>query len=239
MKQKNPLLIKKLFLIFFLSFGVLLFLGFNGYKYFDLDKLNLVYIRANAYVDKDIILACFSYACIYILTVFFSLPIKPFLKILAGLLFGLALGFIVCLFAATVGAMLTFLFIKYWGKTSTNPKYKIVSKFKSLVENYPITILFVARLLPIPFFVPNILAGILKVKNSIFFFTTLIGIIPVTFIYVWFGVHFKKAVIQGIKENFIDTKFILALAALGVMAFVPIIVKIIFRKLNKMNDVSF
>ena len=170
MKHLTPLLIKRLFLVFFLSFWVLLFLVFNGYKYFDLDKLNLAYIKASAYVGKHIILACFSYACIYILTVFFSVPVKPFLKILAGLLFGLALGFIVCLFAATVGAMLVFLFIKYnWGETSTNPKYKIISKFKSLVENYPITILFVARLLPIPFFVPNIFAGILKVKNSIFF----------------------------------------------------------------------
>ncbi|ALB01830.1 membrane protein [Francisella persica ATCC VR-331] len=217
-----------------------MFLVFNGYKYFDLDKINLAYIKASAYVDKHIILACSSYVCIYILAVFFSAPIKPFLKILAGLLFGLALGFIVCLLAAAVGAMLTFLFIKYnWDETSTNPKYKIVSKFKSLVENYPITTLFVVRLLPIPFFVPNILAGILKVKNSIFFFTTLIGIIPVTFIYVWFGVHFKEAIIQGSKENFIDTKFILALAFLVVMALVPIFIKIIFIKLNKMNDISF
>ena len=60
-----------------------------------------------------------------------------------------------------------------------------------------------------------------------------------TFIYVWFGVHFKEAILQGSKENFIDTKFILALAFLGVMASVPIFIKIIFRKLNKMNDVSF
>ncbi|AXH29664.1 MULTISPECIES: TVP38/TMEM64 family protein [Francisella] len=227
MKNLNPLLIKRLFLISFLSFGILLFLVFNGYKYFDLDKLNLAYIKASAYVDKHIILACFSYACIYILTVFFSVPVKPFLKILAGLLFGLSLGFMVCLFAATIGAMLAFLFIKYnWGETSTNPKYKIVFKFKSLVEKHPITILFVSRLLPIPFFIPNILAGILKVKNSIFFFTTLIGMIPVTFIYVWFGVHFKEAVIQGNKENFIDGKFILALAFLGVMALMPLIFRV-------------
>ncbi|MBK2357414.1 TVP38/TMEM64 family protein [Francisella hispaniensis] len=225
MKHINSLLIKRLFLIFFLSFGVLLFLILNGYKYFDLNKLNFAYIKASAYVDRHIILACFGYACIYILTVFFSVPIKPFLKILAGLLFGLVLGFVVCLFAATVGAMLAFLFIKYnWGKTSSNPKYKIVSKFKSLVENHPITILFVARLLPIPFFVPNILAGILKVKNSIFFFTTLIGIIPVTFIYVWFGVHFKEAMIQGNKENFIDTKFVVVLSILGLLTLLALYV---------------
>ncbi|ABK90073.1 VTT domain-containing protein [Francisella tularensis subsp. novicida] len=218
MKHLNSLLIKRIFLIFFLSFGVLLFLIFNGYKYFDVDKLNLAYIRVSAYVDSHIILACLSYGCVYILTVFFSVPVKPFLKILAGILFGFVLGFIVCLFAATIGAMLAFLFIKYnWGEASTNPKYKIISKFKSLVENHPITILFVARLLPIPFFVPNILAGILKVKNSIFFTTTLFGIIPVTSIYVWFGVHFKEAVIQGNKENFIDTKFVVALSILGLL----------------------
>ncbi|MDE4996758.1 DedA family protein, partial [Francisella tularensis subsp. holarctica] len=81
-----------------------------------------------------IILACLSYACVYILTVLFYLQVHPFLKILAGILFGFVLGFFVCLFAATIGALLALLFIKYnWVEASTNPKYKIISKFKSLV----------------------------------------------------------------------------------------------------------
>lgn len=71
---------------------------------------------------------------------------------------------------------------------------------------------------------PNILAGILKVKNSIFFTTTLFGIIPVTSIYVWFGVHFKEAVIQGNKENFIDTKFVVALSILGLLTLLALYV---------------
>ncbi|MDE4971884.1 DedA family protein, partial [Francisella tularensis subsp. holarctica] len=95
-----------------------------------------------AYVDSHISLPCIRYACVYILTLYFSLPVKPFLKILSGILFVFVLGFIVCLFAATIGAMLAFLFIKYiWGEASTNPKYKIISIFKSLVEKHPITIL--------------------------------------------------------------------------------------------------
>lgn len=214
-----------------MSFGIFLFLVLNGYKYFNLQKLQLAYTQIDYYVDEHIVIASLSYGIIYILTVFFSVPVKPFLKILAGLLFGLWLGFIVCLFSATIGAMLTFMLIKYnWGEASNNPKYKIVSKFKSLVESYPITILFVSRLLPIPFFVPNILAGVLKVKNSIFFFTTLIGIIPVTFIYVWFGVHAKQYMQQSDMSNFIDSKFILALSILGVLALVPLIFKYYRRK---------
>ncbi|AKE21543.1 putative membrane protein [Francisella tularensis subsp. tularensis str. SCHU S4 substr. NR-28534] len=67
-------------MIFFLSFGVLLFLIFNGYKYFDVDKLNLAYIKVSAYVDSHIILACLSYVCVYILTVFFFCTGKTIFK---------------------------------------------------------------------------------------------------------------------------------------------------------------
>ncbi len=114
MKFINPLLAKRLFLVFFLSLGIFVFLIFNGYKYLDIDidKINSAYYDASSYIDGHIVLASLSYACIYILTVFFSVSIKPFLKILAGLLFGLILGFFICLFSATLGAMLAFLIIK-------------------------------------------------------------------------------------------------------------------------------
>ncbi|WP_198006042.1 TVP38/TMEM64 family protein [Francisella salina] len=228
MKFINPLLVKRLILVFFLSIGVFLFLIFNGYKYLDLDKINFAYERANSYIDNHTILASFSYACIYILTVFFSVPIKPFLKILAGLLFGLVLGFFICLFSATLGAMLAFLIIKYnWGEVQANPRFKIISRFKLLVENYPVSILLISRILPIPFFVPNILAGILKVKNSIFFLTTLIGIIPITFIYVWFGVHFKNSQLDYTK--LFDYKFVLAVVILLLLTLLPFIFKLILR----------
>ncbi|AJI47190.1 VTT domain-containing protein [Francisella philomiragia] len=229
MKFINPLLVKRLFLVFFLSLGIFLFLIFNGYKYLDIDKINLAYCNASSYIDGHVVLASLSYACIYILTVFFSVPIKPFLKILAGLLFGLMLGFFICLFSATLGAMLAFLIIKYnWGEVRTNPRFKIVSRFKLLVENYPVSILLISRILPIPFFVPNILAGILKVKNSIFFLTTLIGIIPITFIYVWFGVHFKSS--QQGQANLFDYKFIIAVIVLLMLALFPFIFKFIFYR---------
>ncbi|BCD90198.1 hypothetical protein fh0823_03370 [Francisella halioticida] len=122
--------------------------------------------------------------------------------------------------------MFTFLIIKYsWGENSSNSKIKVVSKFKSLVLNHPILVLFVVRLIPIPFFIPNVLAAILKVKNSIFFFTTLIGIIPFTFIYVWFGVHLKNVILENSANNFVDYRFVLALGILGVMSLIPVMLK--------------
>lgn len=238
MKFFNSLLIKRLFIVFFFSFGVFLFFILNGYKYFDLEELQIAYNKADLYVNSNIIKSIFIYSVIYILTVFFSVPIKPFLKVLAGLLFGLWLGFIVSLFSATIGATLTFLVIKYsWGETTKDSKIKIVSQFKSLVIKHPILVLFVARLIPIPFFIPNVLAAILKVKNSIFFFTTFFGIIPFTFIYVWFGVHFKNAVIKGTVDNFVDDKFILAVSVLTIMALVPFILKSYYNKKKRIENI--
>ncbi|WP_150466473.1 TVP38/TMEM64 family protein [Francisella sp. SYW-9] len=234
MKHLNPLLIKRLSLIVFFSLGIFIFFILDGFKYFNLNELQLAYNRANLYVNEHIIISSFIYALIYILTVFFSVPIKPFLKILAGLLFGLYLGFIISLLSATAGAMLTFLIIKYsWGESSGNSKIKVVSKFTSLVIKHPVLVLFVARLMPMPFFIPNVLAAILKVKNRIFFFTTLLGIIPFTFIYVWFGVHFKDAIETNASNSFVDYKFVLALSVLCLMSLIPFIFKAYYKKVKK------
>lgn len=234
MKYLNPLLIKRLFIVFFFSFGIFLFFILNGYKYFDLKELQAAYNRADLYVSEYMEMSIFIYAVIYVLAVFFSIPIKPFLKILGGLLFGLWLGFIVSLFAATIGATLTFLVIKYsWGDSSNHSKIKVVSKFKSLVLEHPILVLFVARLTPMPFFIPNVLAAILKVKNSIFFFTTFFGIIPFTFIYVWFGVHLKSAILENTVDSFVDYKFVLAVSILGLMSLIPFIFKSYYNRKKK------
>ena len=234
MKYLNPLLIKRLFLVFFFSFGVILFFILSSHGHFDLKELQIVYNETNLYVDKYTVVSIFIYAIVYILAVFFSIPVKPFLKMLGGLLFGLWLGFIISLFAATIGATLTFLVIKYsWGDSSSHSKIKIVSKFKSLAIKHPILVLLVARLTPIPFFIPNILAAILKVKNSIFFFTTFFGIIPFTFIYVWFGAHLKSVILENTADSFVDYKFILAVSILGLMSLIPFIFKSYYSRKKK------
>ena len=206
--------------------GLILFFVFDGLKYINLDKISSTYNLMDTYVSLHAYTAVFIYMCIYVTAVFFSVPIKPFLKIIGGLLFGLCIGFIAALISATFGAMLVFLCVKYsWDEASTEGKITNISKFKSLVQENPITILLVSRLLPIPFFVPNILAGILKVKNSVFFFTTLIGIIPVTFVYVWIGTRVNGALVADDVYKLIDGKLMFAFVFLVVLAMVPIFIK--------------
>ena len=212
--------------------GLILFFLLNGSDYLSLDNVSKSYNQISVFMLEHKIKAVLSFMLFYIVTVFFSIPIKPLMKMFAGLFFGLALGFIASLLSATVGAMLAFLLVKHsWGSNADKSKFKIVNKFSGLMDKHPIYLLFVSRLLPIPFFVPNILAGIYKVKNLIFFTTTLIGIVPVTFIYVWFGTHIRKTIASGGGANvFFDYKFLLAVSFLAVLALLPLVWNIFIQK---------
>ncbi|QLE79796.1 VTT domain-containing protein [Francisella sp. Scap27] len=214
---------KRLLLVVFFCLGLILFFILDGFKYFNLNEIQHIYYKMVDYSKLNYIKALFIYIFLYISAVFFSIPIKPFLKIIGGLIFGLWIGFISALFSATTGAMLVFLCVKYgWGRSVDSGKVNYYSKFKILVQNHPVSTLLASRLLPLPFFIPNILAGILQIKSRVFFLTTLVGIIPVTFVYVWLGTHLGKSLSREIT-NFIDYKFVLALGLLGLLALLPLI----------------
>lgn len=230
MNSHYLLFIKRLLLVVFFCLGLILFFAFDGLKYFNLNQINSTYDRVDTYVGLHIYKSVLIYITIYVAAVFFSVPIKPFLKIVGGLLFGLWAGFISALISATLGAMLVFLCVKYsWGEAVTQGKVTYFSKFKSIIQDNPVAILLVSRLLPIPFFVPNILAGIVKVKNSIFFLTTIFGIIPVTFVYVWVGTRVNGALKADDIYKLIDWRLMFAFSVLAILALLPLL----FRKMIK------
>lgn len=224
MNSHYLLFIKRLLLVVFFCFGLILFFVFDATKYFNLKEIGNLYSHIINYADLHYYKAIAVYIGVYIVAVFLSIPIKPFLKIIGGLVFGLLVAFTAALFSATSGAMIVFICIKHgWGGSTNSNNINYYSKFKKLVQDYPVSLLLTSRLLPIPFFIPNILAGILQIKTSIFFFTTLIGIIPVTFIYVWLGTHLGESLSSDVG-SFIDYKSILALTILGLLALLPILV---------------
>ncbi len=172
-------------------FGMFAFYILDGSKYLSLEDLAKNYKSISSFVHDSYGLSVVLLIFIYIVSVFFSIPIKPLLKIVAGLFFGLCYGVALSLFSATVGATLIFLFLKYlWGVDENGSKYRLISRFKSIFETSPFLFLTLSRLLPIPFFVPNILAAILNVRNVVFIASTFIGIIPMTVLYVWLGSSF-------------------------------------------------
>ncbi len=182
----------------------------------------------NTQINSNFSLAIILYSFSYIVCVALSIPVASYLTLIGGAIFNwLALPVVV--FSATIGATIIFILSKsiladYFSK-------KIIKKYKSLEKgfskNHFYYLLFL-RLIPFaPFFVVNILAGIINMRIISYLFATFIGIIPGTTIYVFTGITFTELFQNSqIPEfNIISSKYFLIIILLSILSLSPIIFK--------------
>ena len=182
----------------------------------------------NTQINSNFILAIIFYSFLYIVCVAFSIPVASYLTLIGGAIFNwLALP--VVIISATIGATTIFILSKsilanYFSK-------KIIKKYKGLEkgfsENHFYYLLFL-RLIPFaPFFIVNILAGIVNMRIISYVFATFIGIIPGTTIYIFTGITFSELFQNSqIPEfNIISSKYFLIIILLSILSLSPVIFK--------------
>ncbi len=114
------------------------------------------------------------------------------LTISGGVIFGAVWGTLYNIIGIGIGASLAFLVARYFGKGFVeeviHSKFQKVSKYDDkLEENGFFTVIFL-RLIPIfPFNGLNFALGLSRVKFRDYFFATVLGTIPGTFAYTYFG----------------------------------------------------
>ena len=185
-----------------------------------------VFEYINTQINSNFFLAIIFYSFLYIVCVAFSVPVASYLTLIGGAIFNwLALPVVVI--SATIGATIIFILSKsilanYFSK-------KIIKKYKGLEKgfskNHFYYLLFL-RLIPFaPFFVVNILAGIVNMRIISYFFATFIGIIPGTTIYIFTGITFSELFQNSqIPEfNITSSKYFLIILLLSILSLSPII----------------
>ena len=113
------------------------------------------------------------------------------LTILSGAIFGLTLGIIIASFSSAIGATICFLISRYIAKDFIQNKYKKqLLKFNEGFKKEGAFYLFAIRLTPIfPFFIVNIVMGLLQITTLKFYFISQIAMLPATLLYVYAGVQ--------------------------------------------------
>ena len=180
----------------------------------------------NTQINSNFLLAIIFYSFLYIVCVAFSVPVASYLTLIGGAIFNwLALP--VVIISATIGATIIFILSKsilanYFSK-------KIIKKYKGLEKgfskNHFYYVLFL-RLIPFaPFFIVNILAGIVNMRIISYVFATFIGIIPGTTIYIFSGITFSELFQNSqIPEfNITSSKYFLIILLLSILSLSPII----------------
>lgn len=142
------------------------------------------------------------------------------LTLLGGALFGPVLGTFYNLTAATIGAMLSFLVARYlasdWVAQKTGGRLK---QLITGVENEGWRFVAFTRLVPLfPFNLLNYALGLTKIKFSHYSLATYIFMLPGAIAYTYLGYIGKEAATGG--EDLVQ-KAMLALALLGIVAFLP------------------
>jgi uncharacterized membrane protein YdjX (TVP38/TMEM64 family) len=140
------------------------------------------------------------FGVVYIVATVFLLPVSV-LTVVAGLAFGLAIGFPLVVVSATIGATLAFLAARYLVHkrvatlVAKRPNFKAVN---AAVSEGGWKIVGLLRLSPlVPFNLQNYFYGITDVKLVQYVPATFFGIIPGTLLYVYLGAAGRAASGEG------------------------------------------
>jgi len=174
------------------------------------------------------------FTIVWILALGFFSPLGLF----AGFIFGKIYGVIFLVSGAAIGATLLYLFANYFVKDIIREKFlskfqNLETKFKKSEFLYLLIFRFVGGT---PFNLQNLLPCIFNVKVSNFFWSTLIGIFPQTFLIVSIGSGLEKVIeknseVPGMTDIiFTPDVYIPILAFFGL-----IIITIFLRKLFYKN----
>ena len=181
-----------------------------------------------SYVAANLILAVLIYTVIYALAVSISVPGAIWFTIGAGFLFGPITGTGVAVVGSTIGATIIFVAVRYafadWARRRFGTWVKrLQDGFSSDAFSY----VLILRLIPVlPFFGINIATALLNVPLRAYVLGTLIGVMPLAYVYATVGSTIGLA--AGGVPSLLDLLTVELIAAIGVFAlvgFLPIIYK--------------
>lgn len=169
--------------------------------------------------DVHFVWMIFGFLSFYILIVSFSLPGASVASITGGFLFGLTLGTVLNVLAASIGALAIFSVVKAGlGKMVTKKIDRFggqIAVLRKQLKKNELSVLLMLRLLPIvPFFVVNVMSALIDVKLKNFAFSTVFGIIPGALVFTWVGVGIGEVFDQSGTP---DLSIIWSLHVLGPM----------------------
>lgn len=220
------------------------------HKYLSFKTIGLNYDALRGYIAGNLVLSLIVYVAAYIAVVALSLPGGLIMTLSGGLLFGWQLGAPAAVVGATIGATLLFLIVNTsFGSTLAAKAGPAVAKLREGFQENALSYLLFLRLVPVfPFFVVNLVPGLLGVPLRTFVIGTGLGIIPGTTAYSLAGsglgsvieaqnaIHKTCLAAKPVNPDvacpysidlgsLVTPQLIYAFVALGVVALIPVAIK--------------
>ncbi len=204
--------LRKVLLLAVVLLGVIAFFAFDLGRF-----LSLAYLKesqatfADLYAQKPLQVVG-VYFLIYVAATALSLPGAAIITLAGGARFGLWWGTLIVSFASSIGATLAFLVSRFLLRSSVEAKFgNRLAEINKGVEKEGAFYLFTLRLIPVvPFFVINLLMGLTKMKTTVFYAVSQIGMLAGTLVYVNAGTQLAQIdSLQGILSPGLLGSFVL------------------------------
>ena len=221
--------LKNIFLAITIVVTVMMVWKLGGLEtYLSYESISENYQEINQAVSQNYFISMAIFFIGYLMIAATCLPGLGLLSFMSGLLFGFLDGTLICSFASTLGASITFLISRHFLRDTLEKRLKksFEKINKELTENGKFYLLSI-RLLPIlPFQLINPVLGLSKVSLKDFYLYSQLGMLPATAILAYAGA--KSVEIKQVSDIFTPP----ILTALFLMACVPLLGRI-YKAKNK------
>jgi len=217
--------------LFFVILTLFFWCLFNFTTDFSLSSLQGRLVDIRSYVDQTTLFSSVIFFVVYIFIVALSVPgCATIMTLTAGAIFDFFLALTLVSFASAIGATAAFkisrVLLQEWVQDRFSQQLKSINY--EWVRNGTSYLLFL-RLVPIfPFFVINLVVGILPISAARFYLLSQIGMLPAVAIFVNAGARFSDL---RQTSDVMTVEFILSLMLLAALIIVP---QIFFQ--SKKND---
>ncbi len=226
MKKIDP----KLLLIFIILAILLLAYHFGLSQYLTLDYLKENQAKLLASYNENSFLFITLYFFLYILVSALSIPGgATLLSIAGGAIFGFLTALVLVSFASTIGGTLAFLSARFLFRDFIQKKFeKKLNTVNKGFEKDGVFYLLSLRLVPaFPNFLINLLMGLTTIKVKTYYFTSQVGMLIGTAIYVNAGVQLSK--ITTVDE-ILSPSLIISLFLVGLL---PLLGKFLYQLIKR------
>jgi len=202
------------------------------------DKLSFDALAANrtvllAYKDQHFLLASLGFGLAYVAIVGLSLPGATMATLTGGFLFGLFPGVAYNVIAASLGAVVVFLAARAGFGAAAAARLQnstgAAARLQANLRENQWSALLIMRLVPaLPFFLANLIPAFLGIRLAPFALTTLLGILPATFVFTSIGAGLGEVFARGERPDLsviFSAPVLLPLLGLAALSALPILLK--------------
>lgn len=210
---------------------LILIFYFSGlYHLFTFETIQQEHLKWKSYVQLHPLLSALYFMGIYIVSVLLIIPDATILALIGGFLFPMPLAIAYVCISETIGGTLFYLSARLaFSETLGKKKRKLLSGMERKFQEDQVSYLLFLRFSHLlPFWVINLGAGIFRVKIKTFIWTTLIGVLPLTYFLVEGGASlsmYLETHTHFTLKNIFTTELKISLIALGCIALLPIAYK--------------